>query len=66
MEIAELTRPVKSRNARILVIDDERAVRGSIRGFLEDRDYQVLEASSATTSGVTCRTSAKASYPSFA
>jgi DNA-binding NtrC family response regulator len=44
MEIAELTRPVKSRNARILVIDDERAVRGSIRGFLEDRDYQVLEA----------------------
>jgi CheY-like chemotaxis protein len=28
----------------ILIIDDEKAIRGSVRNFLEDYDYLVLEA----------------------
>ncbi|MBO4794064.1 MAG: response regulator, partial [Deltaproteobacteria bacterium] len=33
--------------AKILVIDDEEAIRLSLRGILEDEGYEVLEAGSA-------------------
>lgn len=43
---SELTNPVALPTARLLVIDDDAAVRVSIRGFLEDSGFTVLEADS--------------------